>query len=274
METRLQLIEENFESQQSGKSDLLIHIGQETISYAIVDKGREQLKALVEYKATVSELEDIIKSDRYLNYFYRKIKIATDTFKFTFVPHEIYSESEVDDYAKFISPNSASDILVTDIRPFRIKNVTALDIEFRRQLSSLFQQPSFFSQADPFIAGSFKIYSVKDPVQLFINLQPGRLEICVIKEGRLLFYNLFESAGADDFNYFLLLVINQFNLNAACLVTVSGKTDSNEACYERLKKYFDKIEFADPCIFARCFETFNSIDLHRYFSLISLNLCE
>ena len=275
METRLQLTEENFESQQSGKSDLLIHIGEENISYAIVDKGREQLKALADYKANLSDLDTILASDRYLKYFYRKIKISTNTFKFTFIPRDLYRDSDINDYSQFISPKSPADVLVNDIRPFRIRNVTSVDTEIQNVISARFNKPVLYSQANPFIEGAFNISTVANLYSLCINFQQERLEIAVIKEGALLFYNFFESKTPDEFNYFLLLVVRQFNLNTEnTKVRIAGEAEKNDDNYSRVEKYFSSIESADPVAFVQCSDTFNQVNLSRYFSLLSLNLCE
>lgn len=274
METRLQLIDENFESQQSGKSDLLIHIGQESISYAIVDKGREQLKALVDYQAVLSDLNSIMQSDRHLKYFYRKIKIATNTFKFTFIPRDLYSVSEVGDYAKYISPKSSADVQVNDIRSFKIKNVMAIDADLQHTLSSRFQQPVIYSQANPFIEGACTV-AIQPIFNLCINIQPETLEMALIKDGYLLFYNIFEINSPDEFNYFLLLLIKQFDLNADnSAVKIAGKIELNDSNYVRLEKYFSAIHFADPRGFVQCSEAFDNVNFHQYFSLLSLNLCE
>lgn len=277
METRLQLIEGNFESQQSGKSDLLIHIGHGHISYAIVDKGREQLKALADYTAGLSDLETMMQSDRYLKYYYRKIKIMVNTFRFTFIPGDIYSASEIDNYAKFISPGSPADVIVNDIRAFRIKNVMAVDTALQQAISSHVKQPVFYSQANPFIEGARKATRNIEPglYGLCINLQPESMEIAIIQDENLLFYNLFESHTPDEFNYFLLMLIKQFELDTENTeVIAAGQIEQNDICYLRLKKYFNHIKFADPCTFVQCSDTFAQVNLHHYFSLLSLNLCE
>lgn len=275
METRLQLIEGNFESQQSGKSDLLIYIGSDHISYAIVDKGREQLKALVDYKAGVSDLHEIMQTDRYLKYYYGKIKIITNTFKFTFIPRDIYDSSEIADYSKFISPKSPADIITNDIKAFRIKNIMAVDADFQEKITSHFNQPVFYSQANPFIEGVRKIAQETDKYRLCINLHSEMMEIAIINDENLLFYNLFETRTPDEFNYFLLLVIKQFDLNAEnTSVLIAGRVETNDESYLRLEKYFNHIKFADPCGFIQCSETFAAVNYHHHFSLLSLNLCE
>lgn len=275
METRIQLIEDNFESQQSGKSDLLIHIDTDTLSYAIVDKGNEQVKALVDYKSGIADLDAIMQTDRYLNYYYRRIKITTPSSKFTFIPREIYAAEEINEYAKFISPVSAADVLVNDIRPFKIKNVMAMDAGFRQNVGTHFKQPVLYSQATPFIEGSYKTSPEPGLYGLNINMLQGKMEVALVKDETLLFYNLFESSTADEFNYFLLMVIRQFNLDPANAgVILGGRIENNDPYYQRIEKYFDHIRFADPRTFVKCSETFDNVNLHTYFSLLSLNLCE
>jgi hypothetical protein len=57
----LHLVDNNLQSQTAAKCDLLIHIGIGKLQYAIIDKVRDELKALAEYELPeISNLTDLM----------------------------------------------------------------------------------------------------------------------------------------------------------------------------------------------------------------------
>lgn len=275
MNTKLQLVESNFDPQVAPQCDLLIQVGAESISYAVIEKGSDQLKALVEIEGSLKDLELLYTTNALLGYQYRKTKISVDTTKFTFIPREVFSDFYIENYAKFIQPRSASDLLINDIRGFKIKNLIAVETETQNILKSHFPAAAIFSQATPFIEGSWKISKDTVKNQLFVNIRQDSFEAVLIKDGQLHFYNIFECELPDEFNYFLLLIIKQFNLQTSdTMVVASGSIELKDPFYFRISKYFDNISIADVSLLIRYYETFELISLQKHFSLLSLNLCE
>ncbi|HEY1024916.1 MAG TPA: DUF3822 family protein [Sphingobacteriaceae bacterium] len=275
MNTKLQLTESTFGSQSSSKCDLLLQIGVNNISYAVIEKGPEQLRSLCEVDGTLKDLEMLVAADATLGHDYRKVKISVDSTRFTFIPQEVFSEFYIENYAKFIQPASTSDLLLNDIRAFSIKNLIAVESEIQNLLKKHFPTATIFGQATPFIEGCWKVSKETEKQQLFINLRPRHFEAVIIKEEQLLFYNIFECQLPDEFNYFLLLLIRQFGLEAVnTKVMIAGTLEADCPFYPRLKKYFDDIQPADAGLLATSSETFELISLQPYFSLLSLNLCE
>src|SRR4051812_36528729 len=112
---KIHLTEHNFQSQHSGKCNLLIKISKQRLSYAIVDQGNDQLKALFDSPVgDPNEIKTLIQNDPFLKFHFHKIKISVEPSKFTFIPREIYSEPDVDSYSLFIQPGAHSDVLVKD----------------------------------------------------------------------------------------------------------------------------------------------------------------
>ena len=96
-----------------------------------------------------------------------------------------------------------------------------------------------------------------------------------LKESRLEFYNIFEFANADEFNYYLLHIIESLSLETEQThVTVSGKISDTDEVYKRLGKYFPILGFADSRVLLKYPEKFEEVHQHTYFSLLALDLCE
>ncbi len=284
MNNTIRLIDEHFESQHSGKCDLLIQINAAYISYAIIDKGQDQLRVLCQTAlngkdAQLSALENIdnlLQTEPHLKYHFRKIKISLETFKFTFIPSELYTDSSLADYAKFIQPVNEADILLTDIKAAQSKNIIAVPAELQHKLRSCFHEVHLFSQADSFIEGAKNIHNTSSLAsQLFLNINETTFEAVLLQDAKFVFYNIFDYQNADEFNYFLLTIMQQLAIDRhKTRVTLAGDIIESDEIYKRIEKYFKDITFADSKLLARQSGLFKTIPSHLFFSLMSLGLCE
>ena len=283
MNKLLHITDDDFQSQQAAKCDLLIHIGLETFSYAVINKSRDQLKALVELEfpavnsqtELIKVIESLPESIQQFKFSYDKIKIAFDTFHFTFIPQELYNENEESSYAKFIRPALASDLLANNIHSAKIKNISAIDTKLHKALNRLFHKPQIFNQANSFIEGIQKINSDKKASSLFIDIQTKHIQIAWINSSQLMFYNIFECVNLDEFNFYLLSLIDELKIDTEqTRVILSGKTIPEDDFYQRTRKYFSQISFADTRQTVNYPQKFEKVLSQTYFSLISLSLCE
>lgn len=280
----LHLVDDGFQSQTAAKCDLLIHIGIETLQYAIIDKVRDELTVLAEYKLpAIHNLNDLIRtveelpeSSREFKYPYNKIRISFDSYKFTFIPEALYENEYDQEYAKFINQSSADLVLTNTIYSANIKNLFAINSNFLTSLNQIFQNPRIFNQASPFIEGIKKNYSDKNNTCLIVDCHSKHIQIACLKSSELVFYNILECLNADEFNYFLLNTIETLGLDTdATQVIISGKVTSDEdEYYRRLQKYFNKLTFADSRLIVNHPGMFDNVSPQTYFSLISLDQCE
>lgn len=283
MNKLLYLIDDDFQSQQAAKCDLLVHIGLETFQYAIIDNGREQLKALAEFEIPavhsqielLTAIENLPESSRQFKYSFNRIKISFDTFHYTFIPVDLYKEENEQEYAKFIGATFESDVMVNTIHSTNIKNVIAIDSQLKQALNGIFQKPRIFNQASSFIEGIKKTHNKDQASSLFIDINTKQIQLAWLKNSELMFYNTFDCINADEFNYYLLNVLEQLDIDAEqTQVVLSGKVMSNDDFHQRVEKYFNRIDFADSRLLVKYPERFENVSPQAYFSLISLDLCE
>ena len=283
MNKLLYLKDDDFQSQQAAKCDLLVHIGLETFQYAVIDKGRNQLKALAEFEIPaiqslselLSAIENLPESSHEFKFSFNRIKISFDTFHYTFIPQELYQEDNEKEYAKFIRPALESDVLVNTIRSTNIINVIAIDSVLIEALNRIFHKPRIFNQASSFIEGIKKTHDKDQASSLFIDVNSKHIQIGWLMNSALLFYNIFDCINPDEFNYYLLNVLEQLAINAdQTQVVLSGKIIADDEFYKRVQKYFKQIDVAYTRLLVRYPERFENVSTQTYFSLISLDLCE
>ena len=279
MKDPINFTDEHFQRQNSGSCHLLIHLDADSYSYAIVEKDQNSLKALTkkyfgqntETFSAYDRLEILKAENDDVNLAFDRVKISVEARSFTFVPEDLYSADDLAKYSKFIGAEPKSGLLMTDIKPYGIKNITAVDADLEMNLRNAFNNPIICSQANPFILGVYALLDEAKGNQFFLNFTRDSFEAAVIKNNTLEFYNIFEISNADEFNYFILNLISQLNIDRNLTVTLSGEIDENNDLYERLQKYFEHMLFAQSPLIK------NSSAIpapQRFFTLLSLNLCE
>ena len=282
MNSPIHLTDEEFNLDSSGDRHLLIHIADQSYSCAIIDKERSRLGVVVKKKFgqqagsmnSSEKLEIILSDNGYLKQDFQSVKISVETTAFTFVPEELYSDDDLPQYTKFMGASPDSVVLSSNIRPYGIANICAIDAAFGSKLRSVFRDPLIVSQANPFIAGIYSRIISGNPSGLFLNCCTDRFEAAVVQSGTLEFYNIFRTRTTDEFNYYLLSLISQLALDRSMAVTLSGEIQQEDENFMRLSKYFDNISFSDSRIMRNGSDVFKRLPSHEFFSLMSLDLCE
>ena len=280
----LHLVDDTLNYQTASNCDLLIHLGNGRFQYAVIDRDRDELKAIVDYQlaeignlhAMISEVEKLPECNREFKYPYHRIKLSFNSFKYTFIPEELFETDKQQEYSKFINPSASDLILMNKISATPIRNIFGVNSSLNNKLNKLFHKPRIYNQASAFIEGITKTCPDRNTNTLFIDFQANQIQIAYLKKTKLEFYNLFECLHADEFNYFLLNTIETLNLDLRLIkIILSGDMQAeNDENYKRVAKYFETPIFADNRAIVSHLESFQNISFHTYFSLLSLNECE
>ena len=279
----LHLVDDEFQSQNAAKCDLLIHIGIESFQYAIIDKVRDELKALVEYELPnisnqgdlIQAIENLSECTKEFKYTFNKVKISIDSYQFTFIPDEFYQSGNDEEYAKFITSKQESVILCNPIPAAKIKNIIAIHSDLHLALNRIFHNPKIYGQASSFIQGILKSFKQNTEPSLYIDIHQKHVQFAYFKQSELSFYNLFDSINAIEFNYFILSIIESLKVDLDhTAIILSGQVMQNDEYYQRIEKYFKDIQFADSRLIIKHPELFDKVSSQTFFSLLTLDQCE
>ena len=282
MNNPIQFIDAHFHPHNSRACHLFIHLDPDSYSYAIVDKEQNCLSVLfkkyfpqsTETFSAFNRLEILRAENENVNLDFGKVKISVETKAFTFIPEELYSPADLHQYSKFIGIEPAAVLLNSDIRPLGIKAISAVAPDLENSLKKSFIDPLIVSQANPFIAGIYQLQGQGSQSEFFLNFNHDSFEAAVIRKGNLEFYNIFEISNTDEFNYYILNLVNQLELDRSLPVTLSGEIDRENERYLRLQKYFEQLSFAEASLLTNGPDVDKPFAPHRVFSLLSLDLCE
>lgn len=283
MNKLLYLSDDDIQSQLAAKYDLIVNISPETFQYAIIDSLLHECKTLAEFEipplSTSSDLiravENLPESHKQFKFAFNKVKIAFTTSDYTFIPESLYIEADQQDYGKYLDLTVDKELLVNTISSADIKNVISIGSHLKTALEGTFQKPKIYNQTAPFLEGVQKSLEREDELVFFIDVQPKHFQIALFKDFRLDFYNTFEYANADEFNYYVLSIIQSLEINLEdTRVILSGKITSSDEIYKRIEKYFDSIRFINSKHLVKYCEKFKEVLPHTFSTLFNLDLCE
>jgi len=283
MNKLLHIIDYEFQAQDSSKCDLLIHLGFDSIQYAIIDKNKDELKTIAEYEingnSSTSELiqafSNLPECTKEFKYCFNKVKISFDSYLFTLIPEDLFIKENVNEYAKFIENTREADVLSKPIKAANIQNVFKIDSHLHLVLKNMFGDALIFNQANTFIEGIVKNYQHDNKSTLFLDVHEKHIQIALIDNYKFSFYNIFDCVNADELNYFVLNIIGTLKIDVQnCRLMLAGNVVDADVYFKRLEKYFNDIQFSDSELIVRYSDAFYELSKHRYFSLISIDQCE
>lgn len=262
----LLLIDPNFTEEASIKHNLLLKITNDSISYAIVNNITDQVSLIYDEQACNSisdNLKGAFENDKYLSLNYNEVKIAVHTDKFIFIPDE-WLHNDLTVYAKYL--NTTANIQSKSNKKLGLNTVFALN----QNIKSVLPVPSnVFAQSEPLFAISDNL----NDHSLLLDFTASSFNALYLKDKKVNFQNHYQTDTEEEFNYYLLLIIEQLNLNENVPVYIQGIIHEDDEYYNCILKYFNQIFFYLP---SQKTESPLLADMpkHYFSGLLALNLCE
>ena len=265
--TRIQ--DPSFQTQHSGKCDLLIELLPQACRYAVLDIGQDQLKIVGE----AADFAAFAKEDVLASFYYRKVKLAVHTSKFTYIPEELFETAHLASYGKFIQANEDEDVLTQVIKAAKCVVVFAVEKTVLTEVHQGVHQPHFYHASSPLIEAACKFNKKEEGATISLNFNADSFDATYLKEDKFQFHNSFPARTPDEFNYFLLQLLDTLKLDTEQTEWIVSGVEQN-AWIERLSKYSTAQKKANKTAFIRVSDTFSSLASEQYYLLTALSLCE
>ncbi len=268
MNDNIHLAVPDFEPANASAYELLIEIGDDDHNYAVIDPLQKAVKVVSYIPAVIfNQIEGTLLQSNFA-----RTKISLNTQKFTFIPKALYQESDLPVYSNYLKVADDEAVFTSSPEEADFVVVYALKNSLLSKVNKYFDKVIVLPQITPYFTGVEFSFSHINDAQLFVNIKPGDLEIVIFNEGRFLFYNQFEYANDDEILYFMLLAIQQHQLEASkSMVKLSGATHT-ENTYQKIKNHFQKTELVDQESLPLTYDGLYGA-MPRFFSLLSLHLC-
>ncbi|WP_199139086.1 DUF3822 family protein [Pedobacter sp. ASV12] len=266
------LIDPNFDPAKVSACNLLIKVGQDSFSYAIVNKETQQVNAVFdeqECENGLQKLSDRLKTDHYLTLPYQKVKVAVHTPNVIAVPNELYSEQLLANHTPYFIGSHTGSLYQQAHSHFGFTTVFALSKTAEDTLNSF-----NLSQLFTLDAGLLALAQNIGETGLLIDFTASSFQVLYLKNKQVVFQQNYEIDNLDEFNYYLLLIINQLGIEPKeTPLFLSGIVHEGDERYNCLAKYFAQLQFVNgqPELDQSILDDMPS---HYYSNLLALDQCE
>lgn len=268
------LVDPEFDLNTAADCDLLLKITPDSFSYAIIDKRSRQLKVVYDEQEcdnVPATLAHRLKNDVYLTLAFKDIKAAVYTENSISIPNELFDPEQLNEYAKFFTEEQSDNLYTRPFSTFGFTSIFTLRKFTEQTLAASLSNCRLYAQNAPILA----LASRPDKPVLLLDFTAASFNALYTEGEKMIFQNYYQVDNAEEFNYYLLLIINQLNINtAATEVQLSGIIHTGDDRYQCIEKYFGSIVFNLPPAKEVDHKILDDMPAHYYSSLLALDLCE
>ncbi|WP_316810772.1 DUF3822 family protein [Pedobacter heparinus] len=268
------LVDQEFDPNTTANCDLLLKITADSFSYAIIDKSSDQLKAVYDEQEceNVSQtLADRLKNDIYLTLIFKEIKIAVHTENNINIPSELFDPQQLAQYARFFTEEQSENLYTRPFPAFGFTSIFTLQQFTEETLSASLNNYKLYTQHSTVLALAAK----SDTATLLLDFTAASFNAAYIINDKLIFQNHYQIENAEEFNYYLLLIISQLQLEPGNTeLQLSGIIHEGNNHYRCIEKYFKTICFNLPPVKETDHSILDDMPAHYYSSLLALDVCE
>ncbi|WP_449437708.1 DUF3822 family protein [Pedobacter steynii] len=267
------LVDPEFDPNTATNCNLLIKITADSFSYAIIDKSSNQLKAVYdqqECQNVSKQLSEKLRTDSYLSLPFKEIKASVHTENSIAIPNDLFNEQSLNDYAKFFTEEQSNNLYTQPSANFGFTSIFTLNKFIEESLNISLSNCRLFDHAAPVL----ELSKNNDNLSLTLDFTVGSFNAIYTDGGKLIFQNYFQIENTEEFNYYLLFIINQLNIDALNTnIHLSGIINEGDGQYKCIEKYFKAINFTSTTGNEADNKILDDMPAHYYSSLLALDQC-
>lgn len=246
----------NTETNKLTNQRLSIQIGLSGLSFSILDVPSNTVVALKNFKKnrtlTPFELMDYLKfvvdTEHLKEKTYNQVTAVYRNELSTLVPKALFDEENIADYLKFNNKILPTDFISYDELSNDTVNVYVPLVNINNYLYDTFGTFTYKHYSTLFVEYALNKSNSQEQ-QMMVNVDDSQLELAVIKNNKLLFYNSFGYSSKEDFIYYILFTAEQLQMNPDVFpLLFTGNINQDTELYKIAYKYVRNvaIERYDP----------------------------
>ncbi len=264
---------------------LLLQISPQGLIFSLFNQPQNKFLSIeaVEFdpnfkiEEATSILKSYISENEYLKHSYQSVKVFLETNTSTLVPSPIFNPQEVNGFTQFNFPPEEHDkIFFEKLLNLDAYIVYAFPEPLVNILSESFKNCKFFSHSGTFIESLLVLNkNQKNHTTLYVNVRKSFLDICILKNQKLLFFNTFKYTSKEDFIYFVIFVMEQLALNPEEVeLVLMGMIERNSGLFETVTKYVRNVRFQSKIEKLNYSYVFDDLSIHKYVNFLLFEMCE
>jgi hypothetical protein len=196
----------------------------------------------------LKKLKEVLEKNEIDKMSFSDVTIIHRNTLFNLIPKALFDEKEVANYLKFNAKILANDLIAWDeILNFDIINVYVPFVNINNYIYVLYGEFVFQHNGTVLIQSLLNNFDGgKEPV-CYVHVLEQQLDITVIANKKLLFYNSFNFSTKEDFIYYVLFVIEQLKLDAETLkLKLFGNIEEDDQLFNVCFKYVRNVSVFVP----------------------------
>ena len=191
----------------------------------------------------LENLQDIFKKEKSLQYDFETVTVIHQNNLNTLVPNEYFKEDALKSYLKYSIKTIATDLITFDELDFmNSKNVYIPYVNINNFLFQNFGEFEYKHYSSVLLEKLFSIPTNDNGC--YIHVSKSTLDIVIIKNSNLQFFNIFEYKTKEDFMYYVLFTLEQLELSTEeTLVSILGDIEEDSDLYRLIYTYIRNIDF-------------------------------
>ncbi|WP_240740119.1 DUF3822 family protein [Flagellimonas allohymeniacidonis] len=242
-------IENNF-------NKLSIQVGLNGLSFCALDTISNKVLAFekIPFKTAstpyllLKELKQILNTNNIKNTSFEEVVVIHKNNLFSLVPKPLFNKEELPNYLKFNAKIMANDHIVYDeLDNHEMVNVYIPFTNVNNYIFELFGEFEFKHSGSVLISTLLGQSKSSSETMCYVQVSEKEMEIVVVSEKKLLYYNFFEYSSPEDFLYYLLFTFEQLNLDTSEVqLKLFGSIEEGDAVYEICHRYVKNISVFVP----------------------------
>lgn len=267
---------------------LCLLVGTRDFQLCVIDSKSNTLLLLEDFRlegiktvnARINALRSIFDNHHLLKAgFWKSIKLAIKTHKFTLVPSSHFVSTAAMDYLAVTSEikTNIEEVFHYKHTSSEAVNVFAGDLKLIKWIKSLYPKKNVtvVHQGSAFIEGLLKYDDHPHDRSMFCFFDRGLLHTVVTEKQKLLYYNQFAIKAVEDYLKFIMLVFKELRLQQKTTkVIMWGNIKQNSPAVGLLRKYIRNISFGERPSVMKFSYHFDEIPDFQYFDLLNIHLCD
>ncbi len=220
----------------------------DSISNTIIKQERTTFSEELIPFQVLKKLKEVLENNEIDKMSFSDVTIIHRNALFSLVPKALFDKKEIANYLKFNTKILANDLIACDeILNFDIINVYVPFVNINNYIYELFGEFVFQHNGTVLIQSLLNNFDGgKEPV-CYVHVLEQQLDITVIVNKKLLFYNSFNFSTNDDFIYYILFVIEQLKLDAETLkLKLFGNIEEDDQLFNVCFKYVRNVSVFVP----------------------------
>lgn len=218
----------------------------------------------------LEEFTQIFENSDLLNQSFQKVTVIHQNELATLVPDELFDQNNLRNYIeRSVKILDFDFITFDDTAKTKTNTVYVPFVNINNFLFNKYGSFEYFHMFSKLGEFCFNEDSKNSKEKMFLHVNSSDFELLAYKNNVLQAINLFKFQTAEDFIYYVLFIVEQFDLDVETLqLTLLGAIEQESELYEILYKYIREIYFFsnnEPSIN----QEFNGVSKHSYFLLLN-----